>query len=159
MGNSRLDGSVTRRKAVCVSGDNPVVVETRISEGEGDDENWQSPRLGVKGIFSFPFFSLFFFLRPPATRCNIANTSGYIASLALKERPSNRIAFFVGGQGNARAHEYIRSTVARTKMFAQPAINNADGINAHVAAAAVAAIRSSPVLRRKCRQKTTSFRM
>jgi len=81
-----------------VGGDNPVVVETRISEGEGDDENYQRPRLGVKGIFFFFLFLLFFRLQLVA----IANTSGYIASHALKERPSNRIAFFVGRQGNAR---------------------------------------------------------
>lgn len=86
VGNSRLDGSVTSRKTVCVGGDNPVVVETRISEGEGDDENWQSPRFGVKGIFFFfPFLSLFFFF---TSTCNSLQYSEHfrIYCLARVER-------------------------------------------------------------------------
>lgn len=61
MGNSRLDGSVTSRKALYVGGDNPVVVETRISEGEGDDENCQRGHASAsKGYSFFPFFSFFY---------------------------------------------------------------------------------------------------
>lgn len=131
MGNSRLDGSVTSRKALYVGGDNPVVVETRISEGEGDDENCRRPRLGVKGIFFFPLFFFFF-----TSACSSLQYSEHfrIYCLARVEREtieSYPVLRWRPGKRARGIYAYAR-TVARTKMFAQPAINNADGINAHV---------------------------
>lgn len=82
-----------------------------------------SPRLGVKEIFFFPFFS-----HPPAARCNIATTSGYIASLALKEGASNRIAGRETHTLEVYIYIYTSGSRIQTKMFAQPAINNVDGI-------------------------------
>jgi len=83
-----------------------------------------SPRLGVKEIFPFSLFFLFF-SHSPAARRNIATTSEYIASLALKEGASNHIV----GRETHTIGVYIRPAVEPgRKMFAQPAINNVDGI-------------------------------
>lgn len=83
-----------------------------------------SPRLGVKEIIPFSLFFSFFF----TFACSSSQYSDHFRIYCLTRAKRGSIESY-RWQGNA--HDwgiYTSDSGARTKMFAQPAINNVDGI-------------------------------